>query len=48
MQLSHDFTGMKVAVEKDAVLDFDSQLSQQEDFTVALYKISIQINRPPF
>ena len=34
-------------VEKDAVLDFVSQLSQQ-DFTVALYKTINQINNPPF
>ena len=33
--------------EKDAVLDFVSQLSQQ-DFTVALYKTINQINNPPF
>ena len=34
-------------VEKDAVLDFVSQLPQQ-DFTVALYKTINQINNPPF
>ena len=34
-------------VERDAVLDFVSQLSQQE-FTVALYKTINQINQPPF
>ena len=34
-------------VEKDAVLDFVSQLPQQE-FTVALYKTINQINNPPF
>ncbi len=34
-------------VERDAVLDFVSQLPQQE-FTVALYKIINQINQPPF
>ena len=33
--------------EKDAVLDFVSQLPQQ-DFTVALYKTINQINNPPF
>lgn len=34
-------------VERDAVLDFVSQLPQQE-FTVALYKTINQINQPPF
>ena len=34
-------------VEKDAVLDFVSQLPQQ-DFTVTLYKTINQINNPPF
>ena len=34
-------------VEKDVVLDFVSQLPQQ-DFTVALYKTINQINNPPF
>lgn len=34
-------------VERDAVLGFVSQLSQQE-FTVALYKTINQINQPPF
>ena len=34
-------------VEKDAVLDFVSQLPQQ-DLTVALYKTINQINHPPF
>lgn len=34
-------------VERDTVLDFVSQLPQQE-FTVALYKTINQINQPPF
>ena len=34
-------------VERDAVLDFVSQLPQHE-FTVALYKTINQINQPPF
>ena len=34
-------------VEKDAVLDYVSQLPQQ-DFTVALYKTINQINNPSF
>ncbi|PRT69018.1 16S rRNA (cytosine(1402)-N(4))-methyltransferase [Streptococcus anginosus] len=34
-------------VERDAVLDFVSQLPQQE-FTVAFYKTINQINQPPF
>lgn len=34
-------------VERDAVLDFVSQLPQQE-FTVALYQTINQINQPPF
>ena len=34
-------------VERDAVLDFVSQLPQQE-LTVALYKTINQINQPPF
>jgi len=34
-------------VEKDEVLDYVSQLPQQ-DFTVALYKTINQINHPPF
>lgn len=34
-------------VERDVVLDFVSQLPQQE-FTVALYKTINQINQPPF
>jgi len=34
-------------LEKDAVLDFVSQLPQQE-FTVTSYRILNQINHPPF
>ena len=34
-------------LEKDAVLDFVSQLDQQE-FTVAIYRTLNQVNNPPF